>query len=78
MTFSVTWSFPARTDLTKMHWRDAGNVDGAVQVFARTGFGRVESIPGEGLRRWLHVGHFSVLLQVDTARRQLYVLRIYG
>jgi len=77
MSFDVAWSFAARKDLQRLHWRTAGDVDGAVQRLASSGAGHVERIPGEAMKAWLHVGRHRVLLQIDAPAKTVFVLRVY-
>ena len=73
----IEWWFAATAALMAMRWRDAEQVDAAVQRFAATGQGRVTKMKTEPWGLWLWVLGYKVRLRFDPSRRLISVLYIW-
>jgi hypothetical protein len=75
MTYDIQWHPAAEHHLRQLGWRDGSRVDAAVQRFAETGEGVVESVPdAPGVLRLLEPP-FVVRFSLDVGT--LHVWAVY-
>jgi hypothetical protein len=71
--WEVAWSYPGLWALRQLPWRDAADVDAAVQLFATSGEGHVERVRGAPTGLWLKVPPHVARLSIDKTTRTITV-----
>jgi hypothetical protein len=75
--WDLRWTFGATAALRALPWRQGERVDAAVLRFARSGIGRVETVPGDPRALRLMVPPFVVRLDIDAEEGVLWVLAVF-
>lgn len=61
-----------------MHWRKASDIAAAVFRFTTSGAGQLRRVPDRSMEYYLRVGPSLAIIQIDTARRSVFVLAVYA
>ena len=72
MSLGIDWTYSALAALTRIHWRTASDVDGAVQRFARS---RALRLPSG--RYHVRAQGYEIRVQVNHAIGTVLVLYFY-